>query len=780
MEMESYADEDLERRKRKLFETAEGTLVRLNETINDMKSWNRERDILTSDIYRLKIALGYSERLLGDPLVMHQSQEIHRLERMNNDMRMKVQSMSVALMNAQRTISWNVERKVRCGMATVKCQVAEEKLHLAQEIARLRSKLNEAEVDGTMYHEIRGKLDEYREGDRLFDDIIARAARKLIDTVFQMSSQLIKVGQVKDKGDVFENIAVPEKSLTDKIDRSTGEIPNELNVSLEKDRLLKEMQEKIHKILMEKELKASALKRLASSLRTKLIISLRRNKKLSEKLSDTEGSKNIEEKWKSVEANVSGKRLSDAVDDTKGKIKSSNEELITLNDNCKDSYDVECLNEELMKVIEEKEKLVDQLEVERITTREALREFEKSVKETERKAQEIKLMEINSSITSKYINQLKNENRGLKKLRSLQRAEILNKKFFCNKINILRARSNRLTMDLKMSEEELMKRNREFYLVESDRNSVRAENLILEKRAEENEEVMKKLEAEMVLLKCESNDDQGDDQRDDERDDERNDESVTCGGEIQVTEGEGMFESLKLSGLEPTNSRAIEPANTEDMSVPRRAKTSLEDLQVSYDVKHVAKGSGMLVSTVSPIPGTDLSMNQGESTSIGNTFGNFSPMSGTEGIYRPDKHPLIIDEGEPYKLEVRICRSTGGDDADVNDDRGRKNKVQTEGRVRGKFSVGNQFSVPSTPEIIMRNFEETDRELSSMKFELSSVMREIDALKKELESRRLSNRLLEMENLALKEEVGRIRGKIRRVEEENRKLIKLRNTRGKF
>ncbi|XP_063985668.1 uncharacterized protein LOC135166890 [Diachasmimorpha longicaudata] len=790
MEIESHSGNvNFECQKRRLFETAEWTLLRLNQTINEMKSWSREREILTSDIYRLKIALGYSEKLLADPLVMHQSQEIHRLEKMNNDMRMKVESMSVALMNAERTVSWNVDRKVRCEMATVKCQVAEEKLHLAREIARLRSELNEAKVDNTVYHQIREKLDKYVEGDRQFDAIVAEAAGKLIDTVCQLSSELIKVGQDNVTIKVSEASTPPLKLLGNGVDVDAVEIANEVNrLQPEKQLLLKEMEKKFHKIFMEKELKVRALRRVASSLRTKLIISLGRNKKLCEKLNDFEDAKNTEASGKApVQTDASGNRQptsTDSVDFTGGELRPSNEKLITREDNCRDTYDVEGLSEKLMRIIDEKEKLVDQLEMERTTTREALREFEKSVKESERKNEEIKRIEMSLSTTKKELKKLKIKNREFRLF--ISKTPALDKKIVTTKINILRMKLRKVTRNLD-------EKNREISSLESERNFLKAEkvdpfskmNFENLKRVDVKEEqAIPEEDFHLSQLKTE------DISRDDE---DVLDETDERGVGLKEFRGREEVEGLKLSGLEVENaaSRAIERANTEDTcasGVPQRVKTSSENLQVSYDVKHESKEAEVMAPTELPNCISDSWRSQRDCVSARNFYLMVSRSS--EGINWAGKCPWIIERSDRGILEVQNGRNCGSgsdegiasanvqvidrDRTDYDGD-GAVDKPE-ETMVRGPWTIENNSREATTPEMIMRNLKDANRELYDVKSDLSSVTREIGSLRKELDSRRFTNRILKRENAGLKEEVERMRGMIFRVEEKNRKLMKL----GKF
>lgn len=419
--------------KKKLIKIAEATLNRLNNTINSMKWWTNERASLQSDILRLKLALEnnkdneLSSKVIlvsNDPLIKQQTKEIRRLETSNNNMKMKLKYLNNVLFNTKRAISWNVNRKVRSEMAKLNYDNAENRLLLANEIIKLRKQVNNTIKNKTI-NKISHEFDVYAKSNCHIDNLLSSFAKKIINIINELSSNniIIKLTNSFDRNKNLttknslihednEEIELVEINLDkiddnlmnnkEKNDNKNMKFNNTLNENIKDSRNKFEIEKEfllnqINKILFEEEKKINALKRDASCVRRKLSIEKNINNKLNIKIQSMNNEFDLNnDKFNNIQIQL---------DQTRHELLMKNEKLKLIENNLPQKnidgqLDVQVINEQNLY-------LNNQLELEKLTTREALMDLKKSLNEIDK-------LKIEMANLNKNITEMKKENSKLK------------------------------------------------------------------------------------------------------------------------------------------------------------------------------------------------------------------------------------------------------------------------------------------------------------------------------------------------------------------------------
>lgn len=496
-----------------LIDAAVTSLNRLNLTINEMKRWSSERTTLQDDVWRLQTSLkpiNNTNSSSNNPLIKYQNAEIQRLTTANNSMKIKLKNLGNTLSETERTIAWNVEKKVRYELSRINNQVAEERLQLAREIARLKKQLNDTNANTTL-QQIKSELLEFSEGDKKLDKYLSEITSKVIRTVNDLSKNLIKANETIKKSEsekiYLQNESIQLKCLLAEKNNSTSQLEyydcrdeeeiqqvdfqREIKKSEEfkadciylqeiKDEVEK-LQEEKELLLREKLIKEKALTRNVSGVKTKLAIALMRNEKLNEKIKSMEC--NVATKLNTVKKDLSiqteneMEQLQSLLDLTKEQLIVTNSSLMSLKEKWNNSSDKKQLENKLLIMHKHNNEIATQLIMERTTAVEALKEFERSTKDIERLEAELEDVKLERVTLKKDLAKIKMENNELRdekmiyKKRGITISEesMKARESLQSKVRLMRMRNNKLMGDLKISENKIDEYDKTIKVLEDDK-----------------------------------------------------------------------------------------------------------------------------------------------------------------------------------------------------------------------------------------------------------------------------------------------------------------------
>lgn len=184
--------------KARFAEMATGTLRKLHNVIQQMKSWREDSARLKSNIWRMKMALRADDKNGNDnqetdPLIAHQRAEISRLEQANDALGNEVASLRQALTRAEGDIAGHkaggeIAESARRGGE-------DERERRLDEIPRQKQPAPEAREESRepVLRRLTARLEETARGDRAFEVILASAIGKVVETVVNLSEELVNV-----------------------------------------------------------------------------------------------------------------------------------------------------------------------------------------------------------------------------------------------------------------------------------------------------------------------------------------------------------------------------------------------------------------------------------------------------------------------------------------------------------------------------------------------------------------------------------------------------------
>ncbi|XP_029055743.2 synaptonemal complex protein 1-like [Osmia bicornis bicornis] len=184
----SIAEDDDYKEKTRLAEVTATTLCRLNGIMKRMRGWRDDRVKLTSNIWRLKLALHVASKetndtLHADPLIEHQRAEIKRLEADNQSLKQEIADIKFSTVNSDSFANENQEYLV-------------EREYLNNEIQYLKSRLKEVE-DGHEHNSevehLKCQLKHFMMVDHTMEIIFTDIVNKIAETIANLSEELVNL-----------------------------------------------------------------------------------------------------------------------------------------------------------------------------------------------------------------------------------------------------------------------------------------------------------------------------------------------------------------------------------------------------------------------------------------------------------------------------------------------------------------------------------------------------------------------------------------------------------
>ncbi|XP_048508605.1 myosin-10-like [Athalia rosae] len=193
-------------------EAAAATLRKLNVMMKELNERRDQRLELESNVRSLKIALKTAggdpeEALRPDPLVVHQREEIGRLELARDKLENDVRRLRTALLESDRAITCSGAKSLIEKMAKIRDEAAEERKKLMEEIGYLKIRLQEAEEDSSCsaLGRLRKKLRDMLKGDRKMETIISELISRSCNAVQDLTDELKRLKEMLDESRLENN-----------------------------------------------------------------------------------------------------------------------------------------------------------------------------------------------------------------------------------------------------------------------------------------------------------------------------------------------------------------------------------------------------------------------------------------------------------------------------------------------------------------------------------------------------------------------------------------------
>ncbi|KAK0182472.1 hypothetical protein PV327_000612 [Microctonus hyperodae] len=765
-----------------------------------MKRWSSERATLQDDVSRLQTSLKPVNNtnpdilLSRDPLIKYQNAEINRLTTANNSMKTKLKNLVNTLSETERTIAWNVEKKVRYELSRTNNQVAEERLQLAREIARLKKQLDDTNANTTL-QQINSELLEFSEGDKKLDRYLSQITSKVIHTVNDLSKNLIKANETIKKSEsekiYLQNESIQLKCLLAKKNNSASQLEyynchdeQEIQqVDFQRERkkseefkadciYLQEIKDEVEKLQEEKELllrekmiKEKALTRNVSGVKTKLAIALMRNEKLNEKIKSMEcnvaAKLNTVKKDLSVQTEDEMEKLQSLLDLTKEQLRVTNSSLESLKEKWNNDSDKKQLESKLLMLHEHNNEMATQLIMERTTAVEALKEFERSTKDIERLEAELEDVKFERVALKKDLAKIKMENNELRDEKMIYKKRGITigeesmkaRESLQSKVRLMRIRCNKLMRDLKISENKNNEYDETIKVLEDDKSRLQIQVDVLIRGLEEiigdlKETQMKNSEIEKTMNKIEFDKKQW------------TNEQESLNEKLKHLEHQLDVEKIENNNINELLIKSNK-INEELESKCRKNISEIQDFTNQLnDAKNECKELKIGIETMS----SELSLlkinNKEMKLLINNSAVEIQQLKTQRVIVDKEKETL---ERQLEELQAEIKTQNIVNYSNVSGDflKDELTKQQIEGSkemIERDFvtKTFNQF-INHSEKSLLRSLEDTDKELKVVKCELAKVRDEVGFLRNDLDNGKFGLRSLTSENNALKEELAKLR-----------------------
>ncbi|KAK0085978.1 hypothetical protein PV325_004094 [Microctonus aethiopoides] len=780
-----------------LIDAAVTSLNRLNLTINEMKRWSSERTTLQDDVWRLQKSLkpiNNTNSLSDNPLIKYQNAEIQRLTTANNSMRTKLKNLGNTLSETERTIAWNVEKKVRYELSRINNQVAEERLQLAREIARLKKQLNDTNSNATL-QQIKSELVEFSEGDKKLDKYLSQITSKVIRTVNDLSKNLIKANETLKKSEsekiYLQNNCIQLRCLLAEKNNSTSQMEyydchdeeeiqqvdfqKEIKKSEEfkadciylqeiKDEVEK-LQEEKELLLKEKLIKEKALTRNVSGVKTKLAIALMRNEKLNEKIKSMEC--NVATKLNTVKKDLSiqteneMEQLQSLLDLTKEQLRVTNSSLVSLKEKWNNSSDKKQLENKLLMMHKHNNEIATQLIMERTTAVEALKEFERSTKDIERLEAELEDVKLERVTLKKDLAKIKMENNELRdekmiyKKRGITISEesMKARESLQSKVRLMRMRNNKLMGDLKISENKIDEYDKTIKVLEDDKLRLQNQVDVLIKGLEEIIEDLKEMHDKNSKIENAMKKIEFDKKKWTNEQESLNKKLLNLEHQIDINK----IENNNINEL-------LIKSNKMNEELESKCQKNISEIQALTNLLNDAENECKELKIRIDSMSSELS-----SLKINNTEMKLLIDKSEIEIQQLKAEGVIVDkeketlERQLEKLQGEIKAQSIVKYSNVSGDflKDELTKQQIEGSkemIEREFvtKTFNQF-INHSEKSLLQSLEDTDKELKVVKCELAKVRDEVIFLRNDLDNGKFGLRSLTSENNTLKEEIAKLR-----------------------
>ncbi|KAK0093377.1 hypothetical protein PV326_013660 [Microctonus aethiopoides] len=780
-----------------LIDAAVTSLNRLNLTINEMKRWSSERTTLQDDVWRLQKSLkpiNNTNSLSDNPLIKYQNAEIQRLTTANNSMRTKLKNLGNTLSETERTIAWNVEKKVRYELSRINNQVAEERLQLAREIGRLKKQLNDTNANATL-QQIKSELVEFSEGDKKLDKYLSQITSKVIRTVNDLSKNLIKANETLKKSEsekiYLQNNCIQLRCLLAEKNNSTSQLEyydchdeeeiqqvdfqKEIKKSEEfkadciylqeiKDEVEK-LQEEKELLLKEKLIKEKALTRNVSGVKTKLAIALMRNEKLNEKIKSMEC--NVATKLNTVKKDLSiqteneMEQLQSLLDLTKEQLRVTNSSLVSLKEKWNNSSDKKQLENKLLMMHKHNNEIATQLIMERTTAVEALKEFERSTKDIERLEAELEDVKLERVTLKKDLAKIKMENNELRdekmiyKKRGITISEesMKARESLQSKVRLMRMRNNKLMGDLKISENKIDEYDKTIKVLEDDKLRLQNQVDVLIKGLEEIIEDLKEMHDKNSKIENAMKKIEFDKKKWTNEQESLNKKLLNLEHQIDINK----IENNNINEL-------LIKSNKMNEELESKCQKNISEIQALTNLLNDAENECKELKIRIDSMSSELS-----SLKINNTEMKLLIDKSEIEIQQLKAERVIVDkeketlERQLEKLQGEIKAQSIVKYSNVSGDflKDELTKQQIEGSkemIEREFvtKTFNQF-INHSEKSLLQSLEDTDKELKVVKCELAKVRDEVVFLRNDLDNGKFGLRSLTSENNTLKEEIAKLR-----------------------